>query len=447
VRYNIFRGSVPDFVPSAANRIATCVVGPSSYLDTDNLQSGTTYYYVVRAEDGSTGNGGECGGGNEETNSIVVAATPYAAGMQTAPGTWSDGGGDGSAFLQLDRGSAHGIAPVWRLVKTADDPEANHTPGGGYAYRNAGPAAGDTYVASTCAEMQTPFLTVGGATVNLKYWERHQIEYHRDAVAVEYSVNGGAPEDVPAPSNNGADGCDASDDTTGWEPLSCTGITTTNACGFDATKPVFSGPLAAGDSCANFATSAVVSPYAHRCHQITGLSPGDTIQFYWRSSSDEVSSYAGFYLDDVAVTNVRVPNVCAPDTCSGQADGTACSDGNACTSGDSCGGGRCIAGSSLTPAETTNVSAASDKATYSWSAAAFATGYDVVRGSLGALPVGPGAGDEICFDDLASPTLIDTDVPASGTGYWYLSRGENACGIGTFGTQHNGSPRTTTTCP
>ena len=93
------------------------------------------------------------------------------------------------------------------------------------------------------------------------------------------------------------------------------------------------------------------------------------------------------------------------------------------------------------------MSAASDKATYSWSAAAFATGYDVLRGSLGALPVGPGGGDEICFDDLASPALVDTELPAPGTGYWYLSRGENACGVGTFGTQHNGSPRTTTTCP
>ncbi len=452
VRYSIFRGSVPDFVPSLANRIATCVAGPTSYLDTDNLQSGTTYYYVVRAEDGSTGNGGECGGGNEESNSVTVSATPYAAGTQAAPGTWTDGGGDGSAFLVLLGSGGPAGGPVWRLVKTADDPGANHTPGGGYAYRNAGPSAGDTYAPSTCAEMRTPSLTIAAATVNLKYWERHQIEYHRDAVAVEYSVNGGPWADVPAPSNNAADGCDASDDATGWEPLSCTGITTSNACGFADTKLVFSGPLGGGDSCANFATSAGVSPYAHRCHQITGLTPDDTIRFRWQSSSDEASNYAGFYLDDVAVTNVRIRNVCAPDTCSGQANGTACSDGNACTMGDSCGGGRCSAGSPITaPPETAGLSVAADKATYGWSAAAFATRYDVVRGSLSALPVGPGAGDEVCFDDLPGPSLVDTDVPAPGAGFWYLSRGENACGIGTFGTQGvlgaPGAPRVTTTCP
>src|SRR5262249_55785685 len=81
VRYNVFRGTVPDFVPSPGNRIATCIAGPSSYVDTDNLSSGTTYYYVVRAEDSSTGNGGECGG-NEESNNVRVAAAPHAFGTQ-----------------------------------------------------------------------------------------------------------------------------------------------------------------------------------------------------------------------------------------------------------------------------------------------------------------------------------------------------------------------------
>jgi hypothetical protein len=219
MRYNIFRSSVPDFVPSAANRIATCVTG-TSFLDTDNLQSGTTYYYVVRAEDGSTGNGGTCGGGNEESNSVVVSATPGA---------------------------------------------------------------------------------------------------------------------------------------------------------------------------------------------------------------------------------------CVPDTCSGQADGTACNDGDVCTTNDSCDVGRCTGGSSTTPVETTNMSAAVDKATFNWSTATFATRYDALRGSLSALPVGPGGGDETCFDDLPGPTLVDTAVPTAGAGFWYLSRGENDSCIGTFGTRgvHGaaGAARVTTTCP
>jgi hypothetical protein len=56
-------------------------------------------------------------------------------------------------------------------------------------------------------------------------------------------------------------------------------------------------------------------------------------------------------------------------------------------------------------------------------------------------------GHEVCFDNLAGPTVTDPAVPNPATGFWYLSRGENTCGIGTFGTQSNGSPRATTTCP
>jgi hypothetical protein len=228
----------------------------------------------------------------------------------------------------------------------------------------------------------------------LKYWERHQLDYHRDAVAVEYSVNGGAFTDVPAPSDSPASGCDAADDTSGWEALSCIQDPTVNFCGYPDTKIAFSGPLEGGTSCGDFATSGSVTPYAHRCHQITGLTPNDTIQFRWRSSTDLVSGFAGFYIDDVAVTDVKVPNACAPNTCVGQANGTACSDGNTCTSGDVCNSGLCTSGSSAAPSETQSVSAAADKTTYNWAADPAATRYDAVRGLLSGLPVGPGGGDE-----------------------------------------------------
>jgi hypothetical protein len=112
----------------------------------------------------------------------------------------------------------------------------------------------------------------------------------------------------------------------------------------------------------------------------------------------------------------------------------------------------CNAGTTITaPAEATGVSAAADKTTFSWTAVPAATQYDVVRGSLLALPVGPGAGDESCFDNLAAPSLSDPTVPVAGDGFWYVSRGENACGNGTYGTQGvngaPGAPRVTTTCP
>jgi subtilisin-like proprotein convertase family protein len=125
----------------------------------------------------------------------------------------------------------------------------------------------------------------------------------------------------------------------------------------------------------------------------------------------------------------------------------ACSDGNPCTAGDICGGGVCAGTPITAPPETQGVLVASDKATFNWAAAPFAVQYDVVRGDLALLPVGPGGGDEVCFDDLPVPTLNDPTNPTPGKGQWYLSRGENSCGIGTFGTTHTGTPRITTTCP
>jgi hypothetical protein len=150
-------------------------------------------------------------------------------------------------------------------------------------------------------------------------------------------------------------------------------------------------------------------------------------------------------------------NPCTDDSCSPGtgcvfANNTnACNDGNGCTINDVCSGGACNGTPITPPAEAQNVSAAADKTTLSWSPVAGATRYDVVRGIASALPVGPGGGDEVCFDDLAAPTVSDPTPAAPGVTFWYLSRGENSCGNGTYGNQgvHGapGAPRITTTCP
>ena len=446
LRYNIFRGTTPDFVPSIANRIATCVVG-SSYLDTDNLQSGTTSYYVVRAEDSSTVNGGECAGGNEESNSVIVYGTPFGAGWQGAPGTWTDAGGDVRAALTLVSRSG----PGWRFVESVNDPGANHTPGGSYAYRNAGPTASDRYD-TLCSRMYTPPLTAGAASLNLQYWERHQLETRWDGVEIAYSVNGGPWTEVPAPSNSPAEGCDAADDTTDWNTLVCStpasGSPDPNTCGIPPWKHVITGPFPLDDTCSTrSSTSPAANPYAHRCHPFTGLTPDDSIQFRWGSTADKDYEYAGFYLDDVAVTNVRLPNVCVPNTCPGQANGTGCDDGNACTINDACSSGSCAGTPITVPAETQHVRVEADKVSFVWDPQPSSTAYVAVRGALGAFPVGPGGGEEVCFGGLGAAGLVDASIPATDTGFWYLSRAQNACGVGTFGQQSSGVPRVTTTCP
>lgn len=306
IKYNIYRGTTPDFVPSGANRIATCAPGPSSYTDTNGVVSGNTYYYTVRAEDNSTGNGGPCNGGNEETNSVVVAGTPYGVGTQGTPGTWTDAGGDGTAFLRLNPGSND---QIWRFVKTADDAGANHTPGGAFAYRNAGPSPTGVYSANACASAETPELTVGSTSVNLTYWERHQIEKGWDGVAVEYSRNSGPWTVMTTPSNLPINGCEVTDVITDWATISCTGAPPANACGDAATVPMINGPVGSGTTCANWVTGALTA-YGRRCHLLTGLVSGDTIKFRWRFTSDPAAEFIGFYLDDIAVTNILLPNTC-----------------------------------------------------------------------------------------------------------------------------------------
>ena len=74
------------------------------------------------------------------------------------------------------------------------------------------------------------------------------------------------------------------------------------------------------------------------------------------------------------------------------------------------------------------------------------TSYDVVRGELAGLPVG--GASEVCWesdsDDASAP---DTTEPSSGTGYYYLVRGENACGVGSYGQDSEANARVTTACP
>jgi hypothetical protein len=314
VRYNVYRGLTPDFVPSANNRIASCVSGPSSYVDTQNLTSGQTYFYVVRAEDNSTGNGGACDG-NEEQNNVVVAGTAFGPGTQPTPGTWTDGGGDVTSFLRLNPlGGGHTADRTWRFVRLAEDPGANHTPNGDFAYRNAGPGPDDNHGSNQCSSAETPVMTVGATTVNLTYWERHQLEIGWDGVAIEYSRNGGPWTDMPPPSNAAADGCASSDVTTDYATLACTGSPPVNACGFPATKPVITGPRIPPDPApvdCTASTTGDITPYGRRCHRLTGLTPGDKIQFRWRFASDPAVEFRGFYLDDIAVTNVVLPEACA----------------------------------------------------------------------------------------------------------------------------------------
>jgi hypothetical protein len=107
------------------------------------------------------------------------------------------------------------------------------------------------------------------------------------------------------------------------------------------------------------------------------------------------------------------------------------------------------------PAEVDNgvrLSRSGSDAVLEWNLAANATSSDVLRGQVSGLPVGPAGADERCLvHNTVSRTLTDADLPAAGESFWYLVRGENICGIGSYGFEGRhgaqAAPRESATCP
>ena len=73
--------------------------------------------------------------------------------------------------------------------------------------------------------------------------------------------------------------------------------------------------------------------------------------------------------------------------------------------------------------------------------------YDVARGSVGQWPVGSGAAEQCVAAGIGGTQLDVADAPAPEVAFWYLVRGRNACGTGSFGVASSGAARVTTVCP
>jgi hypothetical protein len=165
-----------------------------------------------------------------------------------------------------------------------------------------------------------------------------------------------------------------------------------------------------------------------------------------------------------------VPVVCAPSdgcheagTCSSATgvcsnpeapNGIACNDANVCTINDACQSGVCVGEGAPSPVEVDAgvlLTQLDGVTTITWNSTLDSTFYDVLRGAVGALPVGPGGGDEVCVaSGIPATTANDPDTPNPDEGFWYLIQGGNDCGKGPFGFQVDGgvqTPRVSATCP
>jgi hypothetical protein len=56
--------------------------------------------------------------------------------------------------------------------------------------------------------------------------------------------------------------------------------------------------------------------------------------------------------------------------------------------------------------------------------------------------------DENCrIGGVGANAFSETAQPTAGAGFWYLVRGRNACGAGSYGADSEGNARIPVTCP
>ena len=77
--------------------------------------------------------------------------------------------------------------------------------------------------------------------------------------------------------------------------------------------------------------------------------------------------------------------------------------------------------------------------------------HQLVRGSVDELPVGSGVSETCLVSGSTSSTYTDPSLPVPGESFWYLVRGRNACGTGSYGFEGThgaaGAERVTGVCP
>jgi len=183
--------------------------------------------------------------------------------------------------------------------------------------------------------------------------------------------------------------------------------------------------------------------------QVDCLRPGGSWDFniLVRATPCQGSHALANSITATSLTTLAAGSVLSDNVSTTVTDNGTCDDGNACTVGDTCSAGACVSTPVARPAPIPGFGF-TNKTTLSWTADSWATTYDLVRGTLSGLPVGPGGGDEVCFGNLAGTSTTDAANPSVGTGFWYVVRGENACNPpGSYGNNGQGMQRVTSTCP
>lgn len=256
--YRVYRGTDPGFTPGPSNLVASGLTG-TSYTDT-NVVGDTRYFYIVRATD-SFGN----------TDSNLVRRWEMPVGFLT-PGTFADDAGDAhSARLYPSPTAGNG----W-TVRTSGTSNATH--------QYATTASGD-YPVNSCQGLETPTLFLG-ANPTLAFRSRIKAELGFDGGYVEVATEGAGFTDW---TKLGTVNYPAVMLSIGGEPA-CGGP------GFATGEKVFTGSTLLNQF---KSFSGSLAAYANQ-----------RIRLRFLFSSDPGTVNEGWFLDDIQVFDVKLPESC-----------------------------------------------------------------------------------------------------------------------------------------
>jgi len=225
----------------------------------------------------------------------------------------------------------------------------------------------------------------------VSFFQRYQLQSTFDGAVLEISINGGPFTDIiTAGGSFTAGGYNGTINNTRSNPIGGRSAWTGNSPGYPS----------------YFQTTA----------NLPAAGAGQPVRLRWRVATDNATSSTGQSIDSITIVD-DFPAMA------------------------------CTGAPAALPMEVGKILASPDKILWNFDAALSATSYVAMRGLTSGLPVGPGGGDETCSNLGASLQFQDVQVPLSGTSYWYLVKGKNACGAGSWGTRSNGTPHVTTSCP
>jgi choice-of-anchor B domain-containing protein len=256
--YSIYRGATDSFVPSAANRIAEGVLD-LSYAD-HTAPSLMPSFYVVRATDSASG--------NQEANDVhkgTTATGPSVNGTFTTGAEVGDpildtlGGGDDSLFAPEHAG--------WHLST-----DRFHT--GAKSFFS-------TSSSSLCVSLETALALTAAQSSQVTFWTAWDIEDGFDGGIFEVSTNGGTTWTRLTPAGGYPDIVSESG----------------NAC---AAMPPGTPAFSSENQLTWQQKTVSLAAYA-----------GQNVRLAWRYGSDTGVNEEGWYVDDIAVTNVQIPGSCS----------------------------------------------------------------------------------------------------------------------------------------